>query len=69
LIDLKILRGTAIALEALELPAKMGLPPRLGCDPGAHLPRRIMPNMLIMTAFEFSHPVSFLIQVVAGNGA
>jgi hypothetical protein len=64
----KIPYGTAITLNAGQLPAKVSLSPRLSGDPDAHLPGRIMPHVLLMTTCQLRDPVPFLVQVITGYG-
>jgi len=48
---------------------QMPVAPGLGHHPLAHLPRRIMPNVLGVAALEVSHPVSFVVAVEIDNAA
>jgi len=42
--------------------------PPLGCGyPGSVLKRWLMPNVLIMPAFEFGHPMAFFVLMKAGD--
>jgi hypothetical protein len=56
-----------IAGLTVQPPADVPLTPLLADDPGTVDPRRTMPDMLVMSAIQFSHPVPLLITVKSEN--
>ena len=56
-----------IAQHALELHAEARCAPFRNRDPDADLPRRIVPDVLRVPAFELGHPVAFLVLMVADD--
>jgi hypothetical protein len=60
-----IRRRVGIALFAFEHPAQHLFAPRPGLRPGTIDPRRLMTDMLAMSAFEFRHPVIFVVEMKA----
>src|SRR5690606_29178536 len=56
-----------IALLALQQPADGLRAPFAGDHPGAIDPRRIVTNMLIVTAGEFRNPVALVVFMEAGD--
>lgn len=57
-----------VAPHALELQADARRSPLRRGYPLAHLPWRIVPYVLAVTAAQLGHPVSFLIPMVADDG-
>jgi len=57
-----------VAPHAFELQTKARRSSLRGGYPLAHLPWRIVPDVLAVTAAQLGHPVPFLIPVVANDG-
>ena len=58
-------RVTFDAIEQMTEPAGSSLG---SGDPNSHLPRRIVPDVLTVTALQIRDPVTLLVQVEAHNG-
>ena len=57
-------RRMLLTFQAVELHAESGVTTLGGRDPLAHLPRRVVPNVLAMPTRQLGHPVPFIVLVV-----
>lgn len=64
----EVARRTVVALAAVEPDAKLVRSARRRQYPRPVLPRRVVADVLIVTAGEFGDPVVFNIEVEGGDG-
>jgi hypothetical protein len=62
-----IRRSPFLAFLAVEPKTKHLLSSACGCHPMANHPRRIVADVLIVTARKLSNPVSFVVLVIASD--
>jgi len=64
-LNVEILRNALVAFFTFELKPDAGYSSLFGQNPFASSERRIVPDVLVMSAFEFCTPVAFIVRVVA----
>ena len=62
-------RFAAITSNTLQLDADEARASLFGRHPFSDLPRRIVPDVLVVAALQLGHPVAFFVVMIAGDPA